>query len=121
VARRLSGHKTWDAVPRRHSHKLTGSALSRAETEYFDAESVCDTSEHEQHLATIDSTEELDAIASQLQEQLQQRASGGVPSVSSVEARLANSAGQVGRAPWIPETPLLFARKRTAVVEAEKC
>jgi hypothetical protein len=114
VGRHLSGHKTWDAVPRRHSQNVT-QKLSRADTEYYDAESVCDT-EHEQHLATIDSTEELDAIASQLQEQLQRRASGGVPGVSSAEAQLVNSAC---RAPWIPETPLLFARKRIAVARLE--
>lgn len=104
VGRRLSGHKTWDAVPR-HSQKL-----SRAETEYYDAVSVHDA-EHEQQQANSGSTEELDAVASQLQQQLQQRVSGGVPGRSGAEQRLANSAG---RALWVPETPLLFARKGVA-------
>jgi hypothetical protein len=104
VGRRLSGHNTWDAVPRRYSQKL-----SRAETEYYDAVSVHDT-EHEQQLTSINSAEELNAIAMQLQEQLQQRASGGVPGVSGAAARLAMSSGG-SRPPWMPETPLLFARK----------
>jgi hypothetical protein len=109
VGRRLSGHKTWDAIPRRPSHTVA-QKLSRAETEYYDAQSTHD-SEHEQQLATINSVEELDAIAAQLQlqMQLQQRESGGVPGVSGAAARLANSSA--GRPPWVPETPLLFARK----------
>lgn len=108
VGRRLSGHKTWDAVPRRHSQKL--SQLSRAETEYYDAES-CHGSDHSDHqLPTINSTEELETIASQLQEQLQlqQQPSGGVPGVSGAAARLASGGS---RPPWVPETPLLFARE----------
>uniref|UniRef100_A0A383WPQ1 Uncharacterized protein n=1 Tax=Tetradesmus obliquus TaxID=3088 RepID=A0A383WPQ1_TETOB len=113
VGRRLSGHKTWDAVPRRHSQKL--SQLSRAETEYYDAES-CHGSDHSDHqLPPINSTEELETIASQLQEQLQlqQQPSGGVPGVSGAAARLASGGS---RPPWVPETPLLFAPPGTSYV-----